>query len=849
MKTYRAFLESKIVIKTKQVLEVKPGELNPANFPHQNDVIRWAASRGAGLIAASFGLGKTRIQSELARIIHERTGKKFLVVCPLGVKYQFVNEDGPRLGMQWRYVTTDDDIAGLDTSAKSADYSTNDETPFLITNYERVRDGQIDPRKHDFAGVSLDEGSVIHSFGSKTTQEFKKLFKAVPFKFVATATPAPNEYREIIYYADFLGVMDTGQILTRFFKRNPDKAGDLQINPLHEQEFWMWVASWALFLYKPSDLGYSDEGYSLPELKVHWHRIGVQHERAFDQVDKYGQRRLLLDASSGVTEASAETRATIMDRLAEVKRIIGAGGFDTAQESAPTQPTEIGKHWIIWHHRESERAAIEKEIPEAVTVYGSQEIDEREEKIMDFAHGKIRILATKPVIAGSGCNFQYHCHSNIFMGVDYKFKDFIQAIHRTYRFQQAQAVEVHIVYTESQDAVVAELQRKWQQHTELSEKMREIVRTYKLSENALYSNLARTIGVQRMETTEKLFKAVNNDCVLEMENISDNSIDLIHTSIPFGNHYEYTDKVEDFGHNPSDGDFWVQMDFLIPELLRVLKPGRVAAIHVKDRVVYRYQTESEFMEIAPFSDECVMAFRKYKWMYMGRRTIVTDVVRENNSSYRLGWTEATEGDMTKMGSGLNEYVLLFRKPPSDKATSRADEPVKHSKAEYSRARWQVDASGFWRSDGNTPLDLGQLYNYAEHVQRMEAKDRKNELSSVFMMDAPESKCGMTWTDVTFMRTLNSEQMRKRQNKHICPLPFDIVSRIVEMYSNPGETVLDPFAGLFTVPYMAMKLGRVGFGIELNPEYYAAGVKYCEAMQREQMMPTLFDLLTLEKVAS
>jgi len=839
MKSYREFLESKVVVKTSHAIDVREDELHPDNFPHQNAAIKWAAQTGRALIAASFGLGKTRIQSELARIIHERTGKKFLVICPLGVKYQFVNEDGPVLGMKWRYVTTDDDIRrGLDTGATNTPYSTTDETPFLITNYERVRDGDITPALHDLGGVSLDEGSVIHSFGSKTTQEFKRLLKDIPYRFVATATPAPNEYREIIYYADFLGHMDTGQILTRWFKRNPDKAGDLRINPNHEKEFWLWVSSWALFLYKPSDLGYSDEGYSLPKLNVHWHRIKTDQTRAFGQVDDFGQHRLLLDASAGVKEASAETRATVGERLSEVKKILEQD--QELKHEGHKEHEGKPKHWIIWHHQESERKAIEKELPEAVTVYGSQEIEEREQKIMDFAHGKYRVLATKPVIAGSGCNFQYYCHSNIFMGVDYKFKDFIQAIHRTYRFQQEQDVEVHIIYTESQDAVVEALRRKWEQHDELVEKMRAIIREYKLSSNAIAAGMSRSLGVHRQMSEQKLFTAINNDCVLEMANLPDNSIDLIHTSIPFGNHYEYTNTLEDFGHNPSDGDFWGQMDYLIPELLRVLKPGRVAAIHVKDRVVYRYQTESEFMEISPFSDECVMAFKKHHWMYQGRRTIVTDVVRENNSSYRLGWTEATEGDMTKMGSGLNEYVLLFRKPPTDKSTSRADAPVKHSKEQYTRARWQVDASGFWRSDGNTPLDFAQLYDYAEHVKRMEAKDRKGELSSKYMMDAPQSKCGMTWTDIVFMQTLNGEQVRKGADKHICPLPFDIVGRIIEMYSNPGETVLDPFAGLFTVPYMAMKLGRRGLGIELNPVYYAAGVKYCEAMQQEVQMPTLFD---------
>jgi DNA modification methylase len=324
----------------------------------------------------------------------------------------------------------------------------------------------------------------------------------------------------------------------------------------------------------------------------------------------------------------------------------------------------------------------------------------------------------------------------------------------------------------------------------------------------------------------------------------DNSVDMIMTSIPFGNHYEYTESLEDLGHNPSDMDFWQQMDYLTPQLLRVLKPGRIAVIHVKDRVVYRYQTESEMMEISPFTAECILHFRKHKWMYFGQRTIVTDVVRENNSSYRLGWSEADK-DMTKMGSGLPEYALVFRKKPSDTTNSYADEPVEHTKEHYTRARWQTDAHSFWRSDGNTPLDIDQLYNYFQDVATKEALDRKNQLSSTFMVNAPKSPHSWVLTDVDFMHTFNSEQVRKKRSKHICPLPFDIVERFVEMYSNKGDTVLDPFGGLFTVPVTAMHLGRKGYGIELNPEYYAAGVKYCEAEQRNQLMPSLFDFFNVK----
>lgn len=838
---YHQFLADKVELADYSGFNVGPGELHPSLFPHQRDMVTWATRLGRGLIAASFGLGKSAVQIELARLVHQRTGGKFLIVCPLGVKYQFAEEDGPRMGVHFQYVRTDEEIEAADT-------------PYLITNYERVRDGDIDPRKHDIVGVSLDEGSVLRSLGSKTYQVFLEVFADIMFRWVCTATPAPNRKRELIYYAKWLGVMDHNLSLNHWFGRNPDKAGDLQLHPQHEADFWLFVASWALFLYRPGDLGYSDEGYDLPELRVHYHRIGVDQTRAWSQADNRGQLRLFLDAAGGVREASAEKRATMADRTQKAVEIVN---------EHPDQ------HWLIWHHLEDERLGVELAIPQSVSVYGSQEIETREQRILDFSHGKFPILATKPELAGSGCNFQYHCHSNIFLGIDYRFEDFIQAIHRTYRFQQKHPVDVHIIYAESEDQILETLKRKWQEHDELVEKMREIVRKYGLNRSNLsHATRRRSIGVIREQVDGQRFTAIHNDCVVETISMADNSVDLLCTSIPFGNHFQYTDKKNDFGYNDNDDKFWIQMDFLIPELLRVLRPGRVAAIHVKDRILYGHQTRHGFMDVSPFSDECVMAFRKHGWIYGGRRTISTDVVRENNSTYRLGWSEVCK-DATKMGSGLPEYLLLFRKPPTSSENTYADEPVTKSKDKYSRGRWQIDAHAPWRSDGNrllTPEEYAQLmpddiyaifrneqlthpYNYNRHVEICEALDKRGKLPSSVMLCPPavtKSDEDWVWDDINFMHGLNMLQSQDNREKHICPLPFDVVERIINLYSNEGDLIFDPFGGLFTVPYCAVKLGRRGLGVELNRQYFDEGVRYLKNIEIQAMAPTLFDWLALRQ---
>lgn len=491
---YMKFLESKMDIARWGGFEIDVNDIHPSSKPHQVETIKWATRIGRGLIAKSFGLGKTHDAIELAKLVVSRTDGQFLVVAPLGVRHQFIHVDGPRLGTWWQYVTCDDEIKAS-------------KTPFMITNYERVRDGNIDPRLHNIQGVILDEGSVLRSLGSKTYDVFGEVFTGVPYRWVATATPSPNEFREILGYADFLGVMDRGQALTRFFQRNVDKAGDLTLIPAQEENFWLWVASWALFIFKPSDLGFSDEGYDMPEMNIHWHRVPTNYNRDFG-FDSWGQYRLLPDVGGGIQQVMREKRDTIGSRLAKAVEIIN---------DSPNS------HFLLWHHLEAERKAIEMALPEAVTVYGSQTLELSEQRIMDFSEGKFRILATKPQIAGSGCNFQHHCSDAVFLGVDYKFQDIIQAVHRIYRFQQTKRVNVHFIYAESEDEVVNVFRQKWAQHDYLSEKMRRIVLEFGLTHFSIETGLRRNVVTtgDRIEKRGNFYTAVKNDCTLELFRLVD----------------------------------------------------------------------------------------------------------------------------------------------------------------------------------------------------------------------------------------------------------------------------------------------------------------------------------------
>lgn len=1002
---YLEFLKSKIETAPVSGFSVPEEDINPALKPHQRDAVRWALRGGRRALFESFGLGKTVQELEFCHHAAKHEGRPALIVLPLGVRQEFKRDAVNILGYEEPvYVRTMQEVrenAGVE---------------IMLTNYERVRDGDIDPTY--FAATSLDEASVLRSFGSKTYQTFLQKFKGVKYKMVATATPAPNKYKEIIHYAGYLEVMDTGQALTRFFKRDSTKANNLTLYPHREEEFWLWVSSWALFLGKPSDLGYSDEGYELPGLEVRTH---VVHDDFGRIADRDGQVKMMNDAATSLTEAAREKRDSIEDRVKEIERIVveyfanergeerilqgmvckesgdNSGETERAQQAelcgkqgeiqsqiekmevrksgkiqgaskevfdgaqggnyrqveemalreqgqgegtgkkteteqvrndprrvrenrknaelllrdmqeasgdsrgeerglcrsrSQDRPRErsslhemqrnawdgrgqnsdigkcniVSKQIVIWCELNQEQEEICKMLRtngiSVTSLTGTQDADLREQMIDKWRNKETQVFLTKPEMYGQGVNLQ-QCNRMIFAGISYKFEEFIQSVHREYRFLQTEKVIVDIIYTEAEIPIWEVLQKKWKQHDYMQEQMRDIVKKYGLSGEHMKQELERSIGVERVEIKGENWIAVNNDCCEETAKMSDNSVDLIVTSIPFSNHYEYTPSYNDFGHNEDTEKFFEQMDYLTPNLLRVLKPGRVFCCHVKDRVLFGNATGTGMPTMEPFHAMCIRHYMQHGFAYFGMITVVTDVVRENNQTYRLGWSEQCK-DGTKMGVGCPEYILLFRKLPTDRSKAYADERVSKTKDEYTRAQWQIDAHGFWRSSGNRLItkdellhtDTGKLqalyrkysrdsvYSYDEHVKLARELDKDGHLPATFMVVAPGSWTDQVWDDINRMRTLNTTQSQRRKENHVCPLQLDIVDRLINRYSNPGDLVLDPFGGLGTVALEAIKAGRCGYTIELNNDYFRDAVGYLKEFDESQQNDNLclFDVI-------
>jgi superfamily II DNA or RNA helicase len=421
--SYQDFLNTKEFSFNFQGIEAD--KLHPWLFDYQADIVRWALRKGRSAIFADCGMGKTGMQVEWAKHVHNHTKKPILMLAPLAVSGQTILEAKENLGVDIKYVTTQSEVVnGLN-----------------ITNYERLDNFEFSK----FAGIVLDESSIIKSFSGKIRTQILTNIKNIEYRLACTATPSPNDMMELGNHAEFVGAMSREEMLSMFFVHDGGETSKWRLKGHAKNAFWKWACSWAVMITKPSDLGYSDEGFELPKLHYHEHIC---------QVDKPSDGYLFAVQATGLQERIKQRSNTIELRGAKAAELIN---------------NDKDASWLVWCDRNGESNYIKKHT-DCIEITGSDKPDKKEKMLLDFASGEIKSIVSKPKIAGFGMNWQ-RCHNMIFLGLSDSYESFYQAVRRCWRFGQKNEVHVHIVIASTEGNVLSNIQRKEKEALQMRDAM------------------------------------------------------------------------------------------------------------------------------------------------------------------------------------------------------------------------------------------------------------------------------------------------------------------------------------------------------------------------------------------
>ncbi len=424
---YRDFLRKKQMKSTDYGFGVKKEKLNPNLFDWQREVVRWALKKGRAALFEDCGLGKTLQSLSFADEVVKHTGGKVLILAPLAVSEQ-TKREGEKFGISVHIARNQKEV----------------QDGINITNYEMLKN--FDPS--EFVGVVLDESSILKSYMGKTKMQILEAFQHTPYKLSCTATPSPNDHMEILNQAEFLGIMRSSEALAIWFINDTQNMGTYRLKKHAIKPFWEWVSTWAICMSKPSDIGFSDDGYLLPELEERMNVVKIS------ELDREYKDGLLRDIKTSATAFHQEKRYTAEARAEQCAYIAQS---DQSQ-------------YVIWCDTNYEAEELKKLLPEAVEIRGSDKLEHKEKAVKNFIEGKTRILISKPSILGYGLNFQ-NCHKTIFCGMSYSYENYYQAVRRFHRFGQQNKVEVDIVIGSTEQKILESIQRKQKLHQEMSENM------------------------------------------------------------------------------------------------------------------------------------------------------------------------------------------------------------------------------------------------------------------------------------------------------------------------------------------------------------------------------------------
>lgn len=710
MTEYQSFLDNKSRRDVPTGLSEVP-ELNSALFPFQHDICSWALKRGRAAIFADCGMGKTPMQLSWA----EKIPGDVLILAPLAVAKQTVAE-GVKFGIEVTY----------------ARQQSESRPGITITNYEMLQ--HFDPAK--YAGVVLDESSILKAYDGKTRTAIIDAFRQTPFRLACTATPAPNDYMELGNHAEFLGVMTRAEMLSMFFVHDGGETQKWRLKGHAEQDFWKWLASWAVMIRKPSDLGYPDGDFVLPPLNV-TEEIVVTDAPTGDYL-------FALEALS-LQDRIAARRGSVADRVSRCAEIVNAGK----------------DQWVVWCNLNSESAALTSAIRGAVEVKGSDSIESKEKALDDFLSGKARVVVTKPSMFGYGLNLQ-HCRKMAFVGLSDSWEQYYQAVRRCWRFGQKHPVDVSLIVADVEGAVLRNIKAKDQAAAEMAEGLIAHMRT------EMQSNVK---GTRRMTNEFEQETATGEnwtlhlgDCVEVVAKVPSDSIHYTIFSPPFASLYTYSASDRDMGNCADMDEFTKHFAFLVKEMYRVTMPGRLVSFHCMNLPTSK--THHGYIGIRDFRGELIRLFEAEGWIFHSEVCIWKDPVTAMQRTKALGLLyKQLRKDSTMSRQGIPDYLVTMRKPGNN------EEPVTKTHDGFPVGVWQRYASPVW-------MDI----NPSDTLTFRSAREESDE-------------------------------------RHICPLQLEVIQRGVELWSNPGDTVLSPFAGIGSEGYVALQLGRKFIGAELKRAYW------------------------------
>ncbi|WP_395739314.1 DNA methyltransferase [Prosthecobacter sp.] len=642
---YEAFIAAKFRVQRECGFE--PYEIDAPLFEWQKMIVRWAIKQGRAALFEECGLGKTLQQIEWARQVSLHTSGAVLILCPLAVAEQTVNE-GEKFGIEIKHVRQPEEIVkGVN-----------------ITNYERLH--LFD--EVAFAGVVLDESSILKSFNGKTRQQLTQRFTEVAFRLCCTATPSPNDFTELGQHADFLGICSPAEMLATYFINDTFDTGTWRLKGHSQETFWRWVSSWAACVSKPSDIGFDDAGYVLPPLHTEVVTVAVDHRAK-------GGEELFHLPNTSATNLHSEMRRTMKERVEAAAKIVNG----TAEQ------------FIVWTESNEESNELALAIPDAVEVTGSDKPEHKEKKMRLFASGEARVIVTKPSIAGFGLNWQ-HCRNDIYVGMTHSFERFYQAGKRIHRFGQTRPVNRYIVQADTENGVMTAIMRKQEQH----DTMRELMRFTRETLAGKSTISIMNSGIQTK--AEKNWTMHHGDCVRVARTMQSESVGFSVFSPPFADLFTYSSDIQDMGNCASMESFMKQFEFLVDELMRIMMPGRECAVHCCDLLATKWKDGD--IEFKDFSGTIARCFRERGWLLHSRVCIWKDPVTEMQRTKAHGLLYKTlRTDSSKSRVGSADYLLVFRKPGEN------PKPITHTVETLPLDRWQELASPVWMT-----VDQGKVLN-------------------------------------------------------------------------------------------------------------------------------------------